>query len=162
MDTGELRRAYNVLLAEVAAGGFGAPPAGQWSAERIVAHVAANDDLLSEVTNAVLAGDPRAYYNHDAVDDAQLDALIAHHGDLAGLATRLRATSERLCQLAERLHEEAATPVHTHIRDGAEVRVDQPVPWGRILELQARVHLAAHAEQLRALRRPPAAPGTGG
>ena len=35
----------------------------------------AYDDLLADTTRAVLAGEPRPYYNHDAVDTARLSAL---------------------------------------------------------------------------------------
>jgi cytosine/adenosine deaminase-related metal-dependent hydrolase len=152
MDTADLRRAYESLFAEAAAGGFGRPPAGEWTAEQVVAHVAANDLLLAETTTAVLAGDPKAYYNHDAIDAARLDALVTEHGDLAALVELARGTSGALFALVERLGEQGDIPVHTHIRDGGEVMVDQPVPWGRVLELHASGHLPLHVEQLRSLR----------
>ncbi|MBO4144007.1 hypothetical protein J5U46_28100, partial [Micromonospora tulbaghiae] len=67
MDVAELRQAYDELLAEIDAGGFGPPPEGQLSAEQIVAHLAANDELMSEATEAVLAGSPFAYYDLDTI-----------------------------------------------------------------------------------------------
>ena len=87
------------VLAEVEAGGFG--PAGREAvtAERIVAHLVANDELMSEATEAVLAGSPFAYYDLDGVHRPQLDALVAGCGGLPGLATLLRSTSQRLCAL---------------------------------------------------------------
>ena len=63
METAELRRAYDVLLAEADAGGFGPPPSGELTAEQVVAHLAANDELLTEATEAVIAGSPWAYYD---------------------------------------------------------------------------------------------------
>lgn len=153
MDTAELRRAYESLFAEVAAGGFGRPAAGEWTAAQVVAHVAANDRLLAETTEAVLAGDPKAYYNHDAIDAARLDALVAEHGgDPAALVELVRGTSAALVALTERLGEQRHTPVHTHIRDGDKVMVDQPLPWGMVLELHAGEHLPIHIRQLRSLR----------
>jgi hypothetical protein len=152
MDTAELRQAYESLFAEAAEGGFGPPPAREWTAEQVVAHVAANDRLLAETTEAVLAGDPKAYYNHDAIDAAQLDALVAEHGGLAALVELVRGTSVALFAVAERLGEQRDTPVHTHIQDGDRVMVDQPVPWGRVLDLHASSHLPIHVQQLRSLR----------
>jgi hypothetical protein len=152
MDTSRLREAYEALFAEAAAGGFGPPPPGEWTAEQVVAHVAANDRLLAQATEAVLAGDPKAYYNHEAIDVARLDALVAEHGDLTRLVELARGTSATLFSLAERLGDREGTPVHTYIRDGDRVMVDQPVPWGQVLELNASGHLPVHIQQLRSLR----------
>ena len=38
---------YDALLAEVDAGGFAEPPPGELTAEQVVAHLAANDELMS-------------------------------------------------------------------------------------------------------------------
>jgi hypothetical protein len=156
METGVLRRAYDVLLGEIAGGGFGAPPAGEWTAEQVVAHVVTNDELLVEATEAVLAGSPYAYYNHNEVHRPQLDAVVAECAGLAGLADRLRGSSQRFCALVDRLGAEAAgTPVATYIHDGDRIVIDEPLPWGRVVDIHQRVHLPAHTDQLRALR-----PGT--
>ncbi|MFV2113521.1 hypothetical protein ACFHW0_14430 [Micromonospora sp. LOL_025] len=152
MDSGTLREAYAEVLAEVDAGGFGPPPAGQLSAEQIVAHLAANDELMTEATEAVLAGAPFAYYDLETVHRPQVDALVVECGGLAGLATLLRATSQKLCALTERLGAAAQTPVDTHLREGFDLVVDEPLPWGRTLDLHARVHLPKHLAQLRMLR----------
>ncbi|SCG67563.1 hypothetical protein [Micromonospora coxensis] len=156
MDSGDLRRAYDELLAEVEAGGFGVPPPGQLSAEQIVAHLAANDELMSEATEAVLAGSPFAYYDLETIHRPQVDALVAECGGLDGLATLLRATSHKLCALVERLGPAADTPVETHLREGFDLRVDEPLPWSRTLDLHTRVHLPKHLAQLRMLRPVPA------
>lgn len=152
MDSGALRRAYAEVLAEVEAGGFGAPPAGQLSAEQIVAHLAANDELMTEATEAVLAGSPFAYYDLETVHRPQVDALVAECGGLDGLATLLRATSQKLCALTDRLGPAAQTPVETHLREGFDLVVDEPLPWARTLDLHTRVHLPKHLAQLRMLR----------
>ncbi|MFG1776012.1 hypothetical protein ACGFIG_06230 [Micromonospora sp. NPDC049048] len=152
MDSGSLRGAYAEVLAEVEAGGFGAPPAGQLSAEQIVAHLAANDELMTEATEAVLAGSPFAYYDLETVHRPQVDALVAECGGLDGLATLLRATSQKLCALTDRLGPAAQTPVETHLREGFDLVVDEPLPWARTLDLHARVHLPKHLAQLRMLR----------
>ncbi|MEV4465036.1 hypothetical protein AB0J51_15585 [Micromonospora echinofusca] len=152
MDSGALRGAYAEVLAEVEAGGFGVPPAGQLSAEQIVAHLAANDELMTEATEAVLAGSPFAYYDLETIHRPQVDALVAECGGLDGLATLLRATSQKLCALTDRLGPAAQTPVETHLREGFDLVVDEPLPWARTLDLHTRVHLPKHLAQLRMLR----------
>ncbi|SCE63571.1 hypothetical protein GA0070558_10138 [Micromonospora haikouensis] len=173
MDSEALRRAYDEVLAEVAAGGFEPPSDGELSAEQIVAHLVANDELMSEATEAVLAGSPFAYYDLDAIHRPQLDALVAEYADpgagggwpaaggsaalsgsaaLGGLADRLRETSRRLCALVDRLGPAAQTPVETRLHEDVDLRVDETLPWARTLDLHARVHLPKHLAQLRALR----------
>ena len=63
-----------------------------------------------------------------------------------------RVTSDRLCNLAGLLGAATGTPVHTHLQEGPELTVDELLPWGRVLDLHARVHLPMHLAQLRALR----------
>jgi hypothetical protein len=152
MDTTSLRLGYAELIAEARRGGFARPLADEWTAEQIIAHVAANDELLTETTENVLDGNRRAYYNHDAVDTEKLNELVAAYGNLAALTDWLEKTSSRLVELAGRLDEKMPTMVHTTIRDGDITRVDQPWPWPRAIKVQAGHHLPAHLEQLRALR----------
>ncbi|MCI4064449.1 hypothetical protein MRQ36_18330 [Micromonospora sp. R77] len=155
MESGELRRAYDRVFAEVDGGGFGPPAEGELSAEQVVAHLAANDELMSEATEAVLAGSPFAYYDLETIHRPQLDALVSECGGLDGLAALLRATSQKLCALTERLGAAAETPVDTVLREGFDLDVDDSLPWGRVLDLHTRVHLPMHLAQLRALRRHP-------
>ncbi|WP_341719224.1 hypothetical protein QQG74_05620 [Micromonospora sp. FIMYZ51] len=153
MEVDGLRRAYDAVLAEVDAGGFGPPPPQRYSAEQIVAHLIAGDELMSEATEAVLAGSPYAFYDLAEVHRPELDELVAASGGLAGLADRLRASSGRLIALVARLGPAADTPVETHLREGFELLVDEPLPWGRTIDLHTRVHLPRHHAELRALRR---------
>ncbi|PWU57817.1 hypothetical protein DLE60_23725, partial [Micromonospora globispora] len=153
MERAQLRQVYDEVLAEVDAGGFGQPAEGELSAEQIIAHLAANDELMCEATEAVLAGSPFAYYDLETIHRPQLDALVSECGGLDGLATLLRATSQKLCILADRLGPAAETPVDTVLREGPDLNVDESLPWGRALDLHARVHLPMHLAQLRALRR---------
>ncbi|WP_229399596.1 hypothetical protein [Micromonospora okii] len=153
MESAGLRRAYDEVLAEVDAGRFESPGGGGLSAAQIVAHLAVNDELMSEATEAVLAGSPFAYYDLETVHRPQLDALVVERGGLYGLATLLRATSLRLCALVDRLDPVAAqTPVDTRLHEDVDLRVDEALPWARVLDLHARVHLPKHLAQLRALR----------
>ncbi|SCG45275.1 hypothetical protein GA0074704_1713 [Micromonospora siamensis] len=155
VESGELRRRYDEVLDLVDGGEFGVPAEGELSAEQIVAHLAANDELMSEATEAVLAGSPFAYYDLETIHRPQLDALAAECGGLDGLATLLRATSQKLCALTDRLGEAAETPVDTVLREGFDLDVDESLPWGRVLDLHARVHLPMHLAQLHSLRRHP-------
>ncbi|MET8122931.1 hypothetical protein [Micromonospora sp. NPDC005189] len=152
MDGVGLREAYRGVFAEVDAGGFGPPPDGQLSAEQILAHLVANDELMIQATEALLAGSPFAYYDLDDIHRPQLDALAAEQGGLRGLTALLHETSERLCALVDQLGLAAETPVETHLREGFDLIVDEPLPWSRTLDLQARVHLPKHQAQLNLLR----------
>jgi len=152
METAELRRAYADLLVEVAAGGFGPPPPGELTAAQVVVHLAANDELLTEVTEAVLAGSPWAYYDARPTLRPRLDAMVPPDAGLPELAARLRGTSERLCALVDRLGPEAETPVDSHLREGFELHIEESLPWGRMLDIHGRLHLPAHLDQLRGLR----------
>lgn len=153
MQTDDLDAAYQRFVAEVAAGGFGAPPAGEWSAQQLAAHVALNDALLAEAIEQVLAGRDARFDNSTAVDWPKVTAFADEHGGLAGTIEALRASSARLCAVAGRLADpQAAAEIAVHIVDGVEVAVDRPMPIGRLLAIQASFHLPAHTDQLRALR----------
>ncbi|MBM0234251.1 hypothetical protein JNW91_21845 [Micromonospora sp. STR1_7] len=153
MESGGLRRAYGGVFAEIDAGDLGPAPAGQLSAEQIVAHLVANDELMIQATQALLAGAPFAYYElEEDVHRPQLDALVAEQGGLRGLTAVLHDTSDRLCALVDQLGLAADTPVETHLREGFDLRVDEPLPWSRTLDLHARVHLPKHQAQLHLLR----------
>jgi hypothetical protein len=157
VQTEDLAAAYAAFLAEAAAGGFGPPPAGEWNAEQLVAHIAVNDGLLAEMIERVQAGESAGFDNSAAADWTKVTAFADEHGGLDGTIEALRASVARLCDLAGLLTaEQAAVAVPVFILDGAEVAVDQPMPLGRLLGVQAGFHLPAHADQLRALRPAPA------
>lgn len=141
METTELRKAYESVAIDVEAGGFGAPPPGEWDAGRIVGHLALNDDLLASTTQDLLEGRAARYDNRASLQPAPVDVDV------------LRRSGARLCDLLDRLtDDQAATVVPIFIQDGEEIRVDQPMAWGVLLGIQASFHLPAHGEQLRALR----------
>jgi hypothetical protein len=153
VQTEDLAAAYEAFLAEAVAGGFGPPPAGEWNAEQLVAHLTVNDGQLAEAVERVLAGASGGFDNSTAVDWTKVTAFADEHGGLEGTIGALRASGARLCELAGRLTaEQAAAAVPVFIVDGAEVAVDEPMPLGQLLGIQASFHLPAHADQLRALR----------
>jgi hypothetical protein len=152
VDTAELRAAYAEFIAEAEKGGFGPAPPNAWGAEQVVAHIARNDEELIAVTAAVTAGQQPSYYNHDAIDDAELGTYIGSMGDFRALVAAVRSNGERLCDLVERLPDDLPVEVPISVRDGARQVVDGPVPWATVLTIQARRHLPAHTQQLRELR----------
>ena len=152
-DTTGLRAAYAAFRDEAAAGGFGEPADGGWTATQVVAHVVRNDGLLAEVTRGLLDGVSPSLDNHDASQGPELDLFAAEAGGLDGLLEAARVSADRLCDLLDRLTAaHAATLVPTHIADGGVVVVDDPVPWGAMMTVQEHRHLAMHTDQLRALR----------
>jgi hypothetical protein len=148
-----LRDAYAAFRAEAEAGGFASPGGEGWTAEQVVAHIVVNDGLLADTTEALLVGHTPSYDNAAAADGEALAQFAADKGGMAGLLTALTASSERLCTAVSRLtDEQAATPVPTLILDSGEPAIDEPLPWGLLMTLQAQRHIPAHADQLRKLR----------
>lgn len=147
MDTTELKAAYAAFLD--AARVPGTATGDGWTPERVLAHVAVNDELLLTATSCVFAGTVTAYDNAHAVDPDHLAYVESNAGSYEALLSAVRRGGEELVEVAERLTDEMAdTVVPTRIVDGDELRVDEPMPWRDVLLLHARVHLPAHAEQL--------------
>jgi hypothetical protein len=155
MDSTELRHAYATFLDVAREGGFGPPPADGWTAEQVVAHIALNDRALIATTRDVLAGAPASLDNRPVTSGAVLARHATERGGLIPLLEDIAASSRALCDLVDRMdHRAAQTEVPTHLVDGDEVRLDGPLPWGRVVGGASRYHLEVHAEQLRELRRP--------
>ena len=144
--------AYADFIDEVSAGGFGAPADGGWTAERIAANVVHSHEDLIAVTEAVLAGEKVTYDDRERTDVAELDRCVAAYGGLRGLADRLAETVTVLRDLTGRLAERADTLVPVRIIEDGEVLVDQPLPWGKLLELDEEVYVPRRLAQLRTLR----------
>jgi hypothetical protein len=156
VETTELRQAYRTFLDVARAGGFGHPPPGEWGAPAVAAHIALNDQALIAVTLDVLVGNPASLDNRGVTNTARLARHAAERGCLAQLLDDIDLSSRELCDLVDRLDDECArTEVHARVVDGGEVRVDGPVPWGRLVGGASRYHLEVHAEQLRNLRTAP-------
>jgi hypothetical protein len=153
VDTSALRDAYDTFLYEAGAATFGPDPGDGWGAQRVVAHMAVNDELLAATTRQLLDGDPNpAYDNAPAQDPANLDAFAKSVGGIPGLIDAVRGGSEALIQLIEILDEQVAdTVVPVRIKDGDEYAIDGPTPWSRIIRAQHAFHLPSHTDQLRAL-----------
>ena len=146
--------AYAAFIDEVQAGGFGAPADGGWRAELIAAHVARNHEALIAATEAVLAGEPTSYDNHEQVRADLLAAYADGYGGLRGLADRIAVTAITLRELTALLEERGLGLVEVPVRidEDGETRIDQPMPWAKLLEIDATVHVPRHLAQLRSLR----------
>lgn len=153
-DLAALAAAYDAFYDEAAAGGFGDPVPGEWTAAQVVAHVAVNDDGMAAVCRALVHGRAVTFDNAPSNDPAVLAAHVAG-ADLAALVAVGRSRAETLRLLLGRLDEaQLATEVPCHLIDGATVVLDGPVPWGRLaVDTQASFHLPLHTAQLRSLRR---------
>jgi hypothetical protein len=156
IDTARLRDAYRALLEAATtvaeAGEVEAPPAGEWDADRILAHVTIVTATTIAAASRVAAGENATYDNRISQDPWTLDRVIDRAGGAAGLHERLRAHGEALCTLASTLSDaELDTPVPTLLLSHQEVLVDQPVPLRDLVAGLADAELPGHAKQLLAL-----------
>jgi hypothetical protein len=152
MDTHALRATYDGLLAVAQAGDFHDPSAGEWSAAMVLAHVATNDGLLTEVTRQVAAGHAITYDNAAANTESRLRGLAEELG-WDGLIAEVRRRADLLIEAVDALDSaHAETLVDSRIVDAGQVRVDDTVPWSRLLLAQAHTHIPMHTRQLAALR----------
>jgi cell wall assembly regulator SMI1 len=149
VNVARLRERYAAFVAEVRAGGFTPPPAGQWSAEWIAAHVARNTELLIATTRAVLEDNPAGRYdNSDAMDPATLDRYA--DSGLAALADRISRLGARLCDLVEPLNRGRPT-AHVRIIDTGITIVDGRQGWLGVLNALSIRQLPLRTRQLGAL-----------
>ena len=151
MDTSEMRRNYASVVELARGGGFRAPSEG-WSAERVIAHLTANDELFLAVGEAIRRGERPDYDNLASVTEETLQRRVAEAGGMTALVDRLEATSARLIEHAESLsQDEAAAEVRFHVFHDGRTLVDEVRCWGDIVAGQGNVHIPIHIRQLRAL-----------
>jgi hypothetical protein len=158
MDTTGLRDAQRALLDAAAtvadAGDAGSlPPAGEWNAEQILAHVAIINATTITAVSAISSGTNTTYDNRMALDTWTIDRLIALAGGNAGLRDRIRRQADALCALGGPMlsDDELNTLVPTRLLSNDTVLVDQPVPLRDILTGLAEMELPGHTRQLLAL-----------
>jgi uncharacterized protein YciI len=155
MDSVNIEAAYAPFVAALLAGGFEAPPEGEWSAEKVAAHVVRNNDLIADAAEKIAAGTPVSYDNATSLDEEALDQLIDLAGGLVGLARELERSAMRLSRSYVALGD---ANVHTElpvvIADHGQTVRDGPMSIGDLIEGNASFHLEMHYEQLRALQRP--------
>lgn len=147
-----LAASYDALLAEAAAGGFFDPAAG-WSAPLILAHIAANDGLLTQVTLAVARGISQPYDNATVSEETTLRAYADRLG-WDGLLIEVRTGADALMAAAGAMTAaQGQQLVDARVIDDGKIVMDDAVPWIRMLMAHASHHLPAHTRALAALRR---------
>lgn len=158
MDTIPLRDAYRALLdaaATVADSGDPSllPPAGEWNADQILAHVSIVNAATIAAVSAIASGTNTTYDNRLALDTWTIERLIALAGGNAGLRDRIRRQADALCTLGGPALSDAEldTPVPTRLLSKDIVLVDQPMPLRDLITGLAEAELPGHTRQLLAL-----------
>ena len=158
MDTTPLRDAYRALLDAAAtvadvAGTSPAPPAGEWNADQILAHVSIVNAATIAAASCVASGANTTYDNRTALDAWTIERVIARAGGQAGLRERIRLQGDALCAIGGPALSEAEldTPVPTLLLSDGKVLVDQPVQLRDLITGLAEVELPGHTKQLLAL-----------
>ena len=157
MDTTPLKDAYRALLDAAAtvadsAGGT-VPPAGEWNADQILAHVSLVSALTIAAASSVASGALATYDNRIAAEPWTIERVIALAGGNAGLRDRIRQQGDALCLHDALMLSEAEydTLVPTRLLSSGTVLVDQPVPLRDLISGLAQVELPGHTNQLLAL-----------
>lgn len=158
MDTTPLRDAYRALLdaaATVAESGVPTPdpPAGEWNADQILAHVTLVSAATLAAVSAVAAGTHTTYDNRVALDTWTIHRAIGLAGGNAGLRDRIRLQGDALCALGGPMLSEAelGTPVPARLLSHDTLLLDRPVPLRDLVTGLAEVELPGHTRQLLAL-----------
>ncbi len=158
MDTTLLQDAYRALLdaaATVADSGDTSsnPPAGEWNADQILAHVAIVNAATIAAVSSIAAGVNTTYDNRIALDTWTIERVIALAGGNAGLRDRIRLQGDVLCALGGPALSEAEldTPVPTLLLSNDTVLVDQLMPLRDLITGLGQGELPGHTEQLLAL-----------
>jgi hypothetical protein len=162
MNTTPLRDAYRALLdaaATVADSGADSgdtspvPPAGEWNADQILAHVAIINALTIAAVSRVASGANTTYDNRIALDTWTIERLIGLADGNAGLRDRIRLQGDALCALGGPMLSDAEldTPVPTRLLSKDTVLVDLSVPLRDLITGLAEIELPGHTQQLLAL-----------
>lgn len=158
MNTTPLHDAFRTLLdaaATVADSGASGPvpPAGEWTADQILAHVSLVNAATIAAISTVAAGAHTTYDNRIALDTWTIDHAISLAGGNTGLRDRIRAHADALCALAgSTLSEiELDTQVPSRLLSNDAILIDQPVSLRHIISGLAEVELPGHTAQLLAL-----------
>ncbi len=153
-DTARLATAYRDLLdAATAVADTAPPPAGEWNAEQILAHVSLVTAATLATVSAVASGVNTTYDNRIASDTWTIGRLVAIAGGSAGLRDRIRVQGDVLVSLTGPALSEAEldTPVPARLLSGGTLLLDQTEPLRNLVAGLAEVELPGHTAQLLAL-----------
>ena len=156
MDTTPLRNAYDALLDAAAAAGSGdkspVPPAGEWNADQILAHVSLVGAATIAAASLVASGANTTYDNRIALDTWTIERVIVLADGNAGLQDRIRRQCDALCALGPMLSKaELNTLVPALLLSNGTVLADQPIALRDLIAGLAGAELPGHAMQLLAL-----------
>jgi hypothetical protein len=157
MDTAPLRDAYRALLNAAAtvadSDTIPSPPAGEWNADQILAHVCLVNATTIAAVATVASGAHTTYDNRTALDTWTIQSVITRAGGNAGLRERIRVQADALCALGGPTLSEAEldTLVPARLLSNDTLLLDQPVPLRDLIAGLADVELPGHTHQLLAL-----------
>lgn len=155
MDTTALHDAYSALLdaAAALADARVEPPAGEWDADQILAHVSLVSAATIAAASCVATTANTTYDNRMAQDPWTIGRVVTLAGGNAGLRERIRRQGDALCALGGPALSgtELATLVPALLLSHGKVLVDQPLRLIDIITGLAEVELPGHTDQLLAL-----------
>ncbi len=152
-DIAPVRSGYEAVALVLEVGAFHEPAAGEWTARQVAGHVTTNAELMSHVVDDVRAERPARLHgpeDHAAGAVGRFDALPY---DAAADSVRITA-ADLVARCVGLTEAELSTSVSTYIEHHGAPIIDGDLTLGELLEAQIQVHLPAHVEQLRDLRRP--------
>lgn len=157
LDTAPLRDACRALLDAAATVADAettlAPPAGEWTADQILAHVTIVNATTIAAAYAIASGTNTTYDNRVALDTWTINHVIELAGGTTGLRERIRKQADVLYTLGEPVLSEIEldTPVPTRLLSNGTLMVDQLVPLRELITGLADVELPSHTQQLLSL-----------
>ena len=156
MDTTALSAAYDDLLeaarAVHASDHEPTPPAGEWNADQILAHVVLINAATVSAACSVISGTVVTYDNRLGQDAWTIDRVISLAGGNDGLRSRIRLQADALCAIGSSLSgAELDTPFPTLLLSNGSLVLDDQVPLRGLIDGLASAELPGHAAQLRAL-----------
>lgn len=124
-----------------------------WNADEILAHLLSVDASIAAVALAVVAGSRPAFDNRVSLDTWNLGRIITEHSGRADLIDHVRSQATVLCDIADRLTEEAASVlVPTLLLSHDAVVLDRPMSLASLVDGLAADHVPVHTRQLLDLR----------
>jgi len=155
MDTTALSAAYDDLLeaarAVHASDHEQTPPAGEWNADQIRAHIVLLNAATVSAACSVTSGTVATYDNRLSQDAWTIDRAISLAGGSDG-GSRIRLQADALCAISSSLSEaELSTPFPTLLLSNGSLVLDDNVPLSGLIGGLASAELPGHAAQLRAL-----------